>query len=147
MGGVPGLRIVQFDLGNLKGKYQNEVRLLVKEACQVRHTALEAARIAANRHLHRFVGAQNYHLKVLVFPHQVLRENKVAVGAGADRVSQGMRRAFGKAVGTAARVDRRQAVMFVRVNDQHVTQAKEALKRANMKLPAPCSIEIIPVPE
>ena len=40
------------------------------------------------------------------YPHHVLRENKQATGAGADRVSQGMRCAFGKNVGTAARVKR-----------------------------------------
>ena len=36
------------------------------------------------------------------YPHQILRENKQATGAGADRVSQGMRLSFGKNVGTAA---------------------------------------------
>ncbi|HID74099.1 MAG TPA: 50S ribosomal protein L16 [Thermoplasmata archaeon] len=142
MGGVPGIRVIQFDLGNVRGHFEREVRLVLKERCQVRHTALEAARIAANRYLHKNVGTQNYHMKILVFPHHVLRENKQAVGAGADRVSDGMRRAFGKAVGTAARVSADQAVISIRVNDQYVTAAKNALRKAGMKMPSPFTIEV-----
>ena len=59
------------------------------------------------------VGRSNFHFKVRVFPHHVLRENKQATGACADRVSEGMRLAFGKAVGTAARVIRNQKIMTV----------------------------------
>jgi large subunit ribosomal protein L10e len=72
----------------------------------------------------------------------VLRENKQATGAGADRVSDGMRKAFGKAVSTAARVESGQSLMSVRTTKANFQIAKEALKRASMKLPTPCRIVV-----
>lgn len=142
MGGVPMSRITQFDLGNAAGTFPLVVTLVVEEACHIRHTALEAMRIAANRFLQKKAGSMNYHLKIRIFPHIVLRENKQATGAGADRVSQGMRCSFGKAVGSAARVQRGQRVVSVRTNKANFNTAKEALRRAGMKLPSPTRIII-----
>ncbi len=140
MGGVPGSKIVQFDMGNLTQDFPVELSIVVEEACQIRHTALEAARISVNRQLVKGVGRANYHFKLRTYPHHVLRENKQATGAGADRVSEGMRRSFGKAVGTAARVVPGQKVFSVWVNPQHVDKAKAALQRAVYKLPTPARI-------
>jgi large subunit ribosomal protein L10e len=81
-------------------------------------------------------------MKLRVYPHQVLRENKQATGAGADRVSSGMRHAFGKAVGTAARVDAEQKIFSVSTAPTSVPQAKMALRRAGHKLPTPIYIVV-----
>ncbi|NLA39343.1 MAG: 50S ribosomal protein L16 [Methanomicrobiales archaeon] len=140
MGGVPGSKIVQFDMGNLTQDFPVELSLVVEEACQIRHTALEATRISVNRQLLKGVGRANYHFKLRVFPHHVLRENKQATGAGADRVSEGMRRSFGKAVGTAARVQPGQKVFSVWTTPQHVEKARDALQRGIYKLPSPARI-------
>lgn len=118
------------------------VSLSVDEPCQIRHIALEAARIAANRYLMKSTGRLNFRLKLRVYPHQVLRENKMATGAGADRVQDGMRGAFGKPVGTAARVASDQKVFTVFVDPPNFLKAKEALRRASMKVPPPCRIVI-----
>ncbi|MFQ6056278.1 MAG: 50S ribosomal protein L16 [Methanosarcinales archaeon] len=142
MGGVPGSKVVHYDMGNLTEEFPVRLSLVAKEACQIRHNALESARISANRFLLREVGRMNFHLKLRVFPFQVLRENKQATGAGADRVSQGMRKAFGKTVGTAARVQSNQKLISVEVNPQHFLKAKESLRRAGHKLPTPIRIEV-----
>jgi large subunit ribosomal protein L10e len=142
MGGVPGSKIVTYDMGNLKDDFSVHLSLVAKEACQIRHSALEAARIAANRILLESLGLPNYHLKIRVFPHEVLRENKQATGAGADRVSQGMRQAFGKAVGTAARVRAGQKLMTVYTNPASFKQAKKSLLSAGHKLPTSISIVV-----
>lgn len=142
MGGVPASRITQFDVGNRSADFPVELSLVIRETCHVRHTALEAARITANRALQKKAGAIGYHLKVRVYPHHVLRENKQATGAGADRVSQGMRKAFGKLVGTAARVSRGQRVITVWTTPQHFLTAKDALRKAGMKMPSPVSIVV-----
>jgi large subunit ribosomal protein L10e len=142
MGGVPGSKITIFDMGNLSAEFPVSLSLIAKESCQVRHNALEAARIFANRYLVKGVGRNNFHLKIRLYPHHVLRENKLATGAGADRVSSGMRHAFGRAIGTAARVKRGQKMLTVAVEEDNVDQAKEALKRASYKLPTPCKIVI-----
>ncbi|MDT8357132.1 MAG: 50S ribosomal protein L16 [Methanomicrobiaceae archaeon] len=144
MGGVPGSKIVQFDMGNLTDPFPFEVSLAVKEACQIRHTALEAARVSINRRLIKDLGRANFHLKLRTYPHHVLRENKQATGAGADRVSEGMRLAFGKAVGTAARVEPNQIVFTIYTTESNVDKAKDALRHGGHKLPSPVSILISP---
>lgn len=142
MGGVPGSKIVQFEMGNLSQEFPTEVDLIVEEACQIRHSALEAARITANRRLMKDVGRSNFHFKVRVFPHHVLRENKQATGAGADRVSEGMRLAFGKAVGTAARVEPGQKIMTVFSSPQYLEKIKDALRHSGHKLPTPSHLKV-----
>jgi large subunit ribosomal protein L10e len=142
MGGVPGNKIVQFEMGNLSQEFPLEVDLVVDEACQIRHSSLEAARITANRRLMKDVGRSNFHFKVRVYPHHVLRENKQATGAGADRVSEGMRLAFGKAVGTAARVEPGQKIMTVFSTQQYGDKIKDALRHAGHKLPSPSHLKL-----
>jgi large subunit ribosomal protein L10e len=142
MGGVPGSKIVQFEMGNLSTDFPLETHLIINESCQIRHTALEAARIAINRRLMKEVGRMNFHFKIRVYPHHVLRENKQATGAGADRVSEGMRLSFGKAVGTAARVDSKQKVFTVYTTLQYVDKVKDALRHGGYKLPSPSHIVI-----
>ena len=141
MPGVPGLRIAQFDIGDLKTDFPVQVHLVAKEQCQMRHTALEAARVTANRYLSAKIGTA-YRLKLRLYPHNVLRENKIATGAGADRISQGMRGAFGLPVSTAARVQPGVKVMTVFTNPEHALVAKEALRKAGMKLPTPVRLII-----
>jgi large subunit ribosomal protein L10e len=53
-----------------------------------------------------------------------------------------MRAAFGKAVGTAARVQSGQAIITIRVPLQYVNVAKDALWKASLKLPSPCFNDI-----
>lgn len=142
MGGVPGSKIVQFDMGNLRDEFPVEASLVVNEACQIRHTALEAARITINRRLVKDVGRMNFHLKLRTYPHHVLRENKQATGAGADRVSEGMRLAFGKAVGTAARVHPGQKIFTIYTTEAYADKAKDALAHGIYKLPSPSRIVI-----
>jgi large subunit ribosomal protein L10e len=140
MGGVPASRITQFDLGNKNGDFPIMVTLIAKEQCQIRHTALESARIAANRHMSKKAGSLGFHLKIRIHPHNVLRENKQATGAGADRVSQGMRKSFGKPVSSAARIKSGQKLISIRTTKPHYTTAKDALRRASMKIPTGCTI-------
>jgi len=142
MGGVPASRVSQYEMGNLKEEFPVVLTLRVKNRVQIRHTSIEAGRIAANKVLNGQAGVANYHMTVRAYPHVVLRENKLATGAGADRVSSGMRQGFGKTVGTAARLERNQAILTVRVPAEKAVIAKDALWRASMKFPSPCYIDI-----
>ena len=123
MGGVPHNRISQYEMGNKKGTFPIQLNLIANEQCQIRHTSLEACRIAANRYIQRKAGTQGYFLKIRVYPHEVIRVNKMATGAGADRISSGMRGCFGKPVGTAARLKRDQPIMTIRVNQANFKDA------------------------
>jgi large subunit ribosomal protein L10e len=142
MGGIPASRITQFVLGNKEADFPVQLSLIAIERCQARHNALESARITANRSLEKKVGTINYRLRIRVYPHNVLRENKQATGAGADRVSQGMRSSWGKIVSIAAQIHPNQVIMTVETSEQHIEQAKIALRKAGMKIPSPCKINI-----
>ena len=142
MGGIPNPRITQFVIGNKKADFPVEISLVANERCQIRHNALESARITANRAMEKKAGSANYRLVIRVYPHAVLRENKQATGAGADRVSQGMRAAYGKAVGTAAQVQENQVIMTLETTEQNIAHAKNALRNAGMKIPTPCKVTI-----
>lgn len=132
--GVPVSRVTFYDMGNPKGNFPVEMSLVSLEVGQIRHNALEAARVAANRMLEVEAGLTGYHLKIRVYPHQVLRENPMAAGAGADRISDGMRRAFGRPIGVAARVHIGQKIMTIRTAKEFAKVAKEAMRRAAVKI-------------
>jgi large subunit ribosomal protein L10e len=53
-----------------------------------------------------------------------------------------MRRSFGTAVGTAAKVEVDQVIETVKVKASAAETAKESLKRGSAKLPIPCKIVI-----
>jgi large subunit ribosomal protein L10e len=97
--------------------------------------AIEACRLAANKTLEKTTGEQGYYSRLRIYPHNLLRENKMIAAAGADRLQEGMRRAWGKAVSLGARVRQGQCVMELYVNAPHVEAAKKALKGACVKLP------------
>ncbi|UCH72162.1 MAG: 50S ribosomal protein L16 [Thermoplasmatales archaeon] len=142
MGGIPASRITQFVLGNKTGDFPIKLSLVANEKCQIRHNALESARITVNRTMEKKVGPTDYRLHVRTYPHAVLRENKQATGAGADRVSQGMRAAYGKNVSTAAIVKPNQIIMTIETFEQHIANAKNALRKAGMKIPSPCEVNL-----
>jgi len=141
MGGVPAVRVTQFDTGNLKVAFPVSLSLGTEEAAQVRDIALEAARVSAVRVLEK-AAPNEYHLKVRRFPHQILREHKMAMGAGADRISDGMRRAFGKPVGHAVRAEIGSELITIHTTIGHMDAAKEALRKASHKLPVPTRVVI-----
>ena len=142
MGGIPSPRITQFVMGNKTDEFPVMISLHALERCNIRHNALESARITVNRAMEKKVGTNNYRLHIRVYPHVVLRENKQATGAGADRVSQGMRSSFGKNVGTAAEVKPNQTIITIETTEQFIDQAKSALRKGGMKIPSPCHVKV-----
>jgi len=140
--GAPPVQIPKFDLGNVKGDFPVVVELVAEEEGQIRANAIEAARIISHKYLAKKLGEAQYHLKICIYPHHVLRENKMMAVAGADRLQDGMRLAFGTPIGRAARVRRGQRLMMVRVSPDAVEAAKEALRRAASKMPVPGRIVV-----
>lgn len=139
--GFPPPKIVKFTMGDTKATFEVEGQLISTERAQIRHSALEAARVATNRVLIDKL-INDYLMIVHPYPHIILRENKMIFGAHADRLQQGMRRSFGTAIGTAAKVEVGQTIITVRVKAGAAETAKESLKRGSAKLPIPCKIVI-----
>ena len=133
--GSPNPKVSKFNMGDLSTHFARQVHLNARERVQIRHNALEAARVSANKVLFDKYGETGYRLQLCVYPHVILRENKMIATAGADRLQEGMRRAFGKPTGRAARVDNGQSILIVYVPADGVETAKKALETAGSKLP------------
>jgi large subunit ribosomal protein L10e len=137
--GVPANKIHQFEVGK-RGDYPLKFFLEAQHDIQIRSNSLEAARISVTKYLEKHLGENGFFLKILVYPHHVLRENSMATGAGADRFSDGMRRAFGRPVGQTARVKGGQNILAVQAPANSKEIVKEALNRATKKLSGECKI-------
>ncbi|KAF4537428.1 60S ribosomal protein L10-A [Lasiodiplodia theobromae] len=143
--GVPDPKIRIFDMGRKRGnvdEFPTCVHMVSNEHEQLSSEALEAARICANKYLVKTAGKENFHLRVRAHPYHVLRVNKMLSMAGADRLQQGMRGAWGKPTGLAARVNIGQILISVRTVDRHRATAVEALRRSMYKFPGSQKIVI-----
>ena len=145
--GAPNHKIIHFDSGNRR--YEMFPKTLVlngTKAINLRHNAIEAARIVVTRQMSKTIGKFAFGLKLKVFPHHIIRENPIAMGAGADRMSQGMRSAFGKTISRAARLKPDQTIIQVYVQEENVKDAKRALEKASKKFGISCTIRTLDNP-
>ncbi|MEM0324984.1 MAG: 50S ribosomal protein L16 [Candidatus Aenigmatarchaeota archaeon] len=140
--GAPPAKVRQYEMGNKDLTDYIELKLIAKEDVQVRDNALEAARVICNKFLERKVGNSNYYLKIIKYPHHVLREHPIAMGAGADRYSQGMRLAFGRPIGRAVQLFKGEAIILLRIKKEFLNLGKKALEIAASKLPKGYRIEV-----
>ena len=136
--GVPDPRLRIYDNGYKKADckfFPSTVHLVSKENEHVSSEAFEAARITSNKYLMKKTGKEGFHLRIRKHPWHCIRINKMLSCAGADRLQQGMRGAFGKPLGKVARVKNGDILISVRVKDNNVPNAIEALRRAAFKFP------------
>ena len=136
----PNNLVVKYDMGDLTRDFDTTFVLLSDADIQIRHNALEASRKSANRCLEKALGRKGFRFIIRAFPHHILRENPLASGAGADRMSTGMKMSFGKAIGLAAQVRKGKPILEVRVDAKDEAVARLALKRAASKYPCSCRI-------
>jgi len=131
-------KIALFDVGNRFASSHllpTCVHLVSGEREQISSNALEAARIVINKYMIKFAGKDSFHLRVRVHPYHFVRINRMLTCAGADRLQQGMRGAYGKPEGSVARVHINQILMSVRTKPNFKAVALEALRRASYKFP------------
>jgi len=143
--GVPDPKIRIYDAGRKRAPVDDFpicVHLISLEKEQLSSEALEAARIACNKNLIKFCGKDDYHMRIRVHPWHVLRINKMLPCAGADRLQTGMRGAFGKPIGKAARVKIGQQLISIRTKAQHLKPAIDTLRRAKHKFPGRQTIKL-----
>lgn len=138
----PPISITRFDMGEQNKKFGYNVFLISRADLQIRHNSIESARQTSNRHLENNLGKSGYAMKIRVYPHHILRENPLAAGAGADRMSTGMAHSFGKPIGSAAQVRKGQIIFQVRVDKAGLDTAKEAMGKASKKFACKCRIVI-----
>lgn len=136
---VPQNKIVKYHMGEVRafndGKFKNHLRLISTEKVQIRDNALESCRQLINKVLDKDALGK-YYFGVMVYPHHILRNNKTAAGAGADRLSSGMKHSFGVSEGRAAIVVPGKEVFLISVEGENELKvAREALRMVKSKLP------------
>lgn len=131
---MPHQDINQFRMGTIKPDYDVTYNLVSEQDIQIRDNALESSRQAINKYLEKTM-LGNFYFVVRVFPHQVIRENKMIAGAGADRLQKGMRQSFGRATDKAARVKKNQEVLTISTYKNKDLFIQAAVSRARKKLP------------
>ena len=123
--GIPGSKIAQHQMGDKQTEgddYPVQISLVVEESVQLRHGSMEASRLSANRYLIQELGEENYKMVLRKFPHQVIRENKQATGAGRVQAGERLFTAY-------CDVDQADAV-------------KEAFRRAYNKITPSCRVKV-----
>ncbi len=142
---VPFSKIVKFAMGDQAAyrdkKHGYSVRLLSEEGVMIRDNALESGRMLLHKILEDKIPGE-YFMAVKVYPHHMLRENKTAAGAGADRMSTGMTQSFGIVIGRAAIVKPGKEIFFVSAIDEKGARiARDALTTVKAKVP--CKTRIV----
>ncbi len=136
---VPHNKIVKYNLGNTEafvaGKLKHIVRLIADEKAQVRDNSLESCRLLLTKNLEKRLPKQFYMI-VKVYPHHILRNNKTAAGAGADRLSSGMKHSFGIVEGRAAMVRPGTEMFFIACETEKAArEAREIMNSLKSKIP------------
>ena len=137
---VPQQKIVKFNMGNAKdfekGKYKIRVVLITQQNIQIRDLALESVRQTLNKDFTK-IFQKNYFLRCNVFPHNVLRNNRVCSGSSkGERVQTGMTKSFGKPEGRAAVVKKGKPIFTGYFNGKlNIPKVRDFFKKATPKLP------------
>lgn len=141
---VPNNKVVKYTVGNQKsfheGKFPIALRMVAAQSVQVRDNAIEASRQLLTKILDEKL-LNLYYLQVKVHPHHILRNNKTAAGAGADRLSSGMRHSFGVVEGRAAIVRAGSDLFVAWCADENAARViRETMRMVKAKIPG--SVEI-----
>jgi large subunit ribosomal protein L10e len=136
--GVPVTKISKFIMGNLAGynagKYPCTISVFVLDPIQIRDNCIEASRMLINRELDQELKG-DYYFAVTSYPHQILREKKILMGAGADRMSQGMQLAFGKPCALAIKFRSNGKLFMICCNKNGVPAVRRILDKIKAKIP------------
>ena len=132
----PKLRF--YESGKKKAGYETFpscIHMVSDEREQITSEALEAARVAINKHMVKNFGKEGFHLRIRKHTWHTLRINKMLSCAGADRLQAGMRKAFGKSYAKACRVKIGDVLISLRIKKENMKVAAEALRLGKNKLP------------
>jgi large subunit ribosomal protein L10e len=130
---MPHTSLLVFNMGKQMPEQTLTMNLVSQEHIQIRSNAIESARLTCNKFLEANIPG-GYYFKILVYPHNVVREHRMASGAGADRISKGMTMAFGTPVSICARIKVGQPIFMVKTKPENRNVVATALKRATSKM-------------
>jgi len=142
---IPNSLVIKFRMGDLPGYRDGKYKIVLiaksHEKVQIRDHALEAMRQFLNRFLtEKF--KKEFYFEVKPYPHNILRENKMLTGAGADRMQTGMSLSFGKSIGRAAFVKPGQEIFRIAViTPKQESEARQLIKSIKSRIPCKLYVE------
>lgn len=144
---IPNAKVVKLRMGDQnkfdEGRFPIILNIISLEKVQLRDNAIESVRQYLHRFMTELIG-KDYYFEVNVFPHHILRENKMITGAGADRMQTGMALSFGQSMGRAALVKEGQRIFTIAMSTTKAEQTvRKLISSCRAKLPCKIHIETI----
>jgi len=143
---IPQQRIEKFRMGNIKGfennKFKYVISIISRENVQMRDNAIEAVRRFLHRNFEDTIG--DYYLEIKIYPHHIVRENKVYSGSSkGERVNTGMAQSFGSILGRAALISEGKVLFVVGVHSKkNVQEARKIINSVKPKIPCSVRVEV-----
>ena len=151
------MRTKHMESGFKSLKYSAAKKIVLKnmQICQVPERVYETVRLLFLTKLNKAfpkIDKKDYLFRLDKYPHQILRLKAAAsaqTGISVDRISTGMKNAFGKPYSMAAKlryIDRSVIEVYLSekyADDKSVDKIKEILKKLNHKLPFKSKIEVV----
>jgi large subunit ribosomal protein L10e len=139
---VPPQKIVKFNMADIRGfedgKYKIKMELKTDENIQIRDLALEAIRQSIHKDMTKLLTQKHYFLRCNVYPHNILRNNRIfSGGSKGERVQTGMRKSFGSPEGRAATVKKGRPIFTVYFNgEENIAKARKFFTKVKPKMPS-----------
>jgi large subunit ribosomal protein L10e len=141
----PGKKVIKYNMGDIilgDEQFPIHLTLVSKDLAQIRTNAIEASRITGLKRLETKLGRKGFYFRIRAVPHQMVRENPLAAGAGADRLSTGMKHSFGKIIGTSCQVKEGKIIYDIFLPKGQEEFGRSVLKLMSKKLPIRTRIEV-----
>ena len=136
---IPPQKIVKFNMGDYQGfengKFKIKITMSAGENIQIRDLALEAIRQSLNKDMTK-MSKKKFFLRVNVYPHNILRNNRVfSGGSKGERVQTGMKHSFGSSEGRAAIIKKGKSIFTVYFNgEENISLVRRFFKKVTPKL-------------
>jgi len=144
IGGVPAVKTRQFNMGNNMIQFPVAISMVSDDLFIIRDNALEALRVAVARQLTKYFGKDGFYMRLFVYPHNILRENKVPTGNKADKIGDGMSHSFGRPIGRSVRVTPGKKIFSIYVQQESIEEGKLAVAKAIGKINGRVKIKVHP---
>jgi len=120
---------MKFTYGDINKKFNYELNLISENEKYLSVNSLDATRVALNHLLLN----NDFFMKILVYPHVIVKSHGLMGIAKAERLCKGMRQSgSAKPIGIVAQVHKNQPIIVLRVNDLNL--GRKVLEVASKKL-------------
>jgi large subunit ribosomal protein L10e len=138
--GLPNKRLINYEQGNTsvdKFAFKECFKVTVNETVLLTEMCLESFRVTLTRLLLKTYTKASWYYVLCKHTHIILRKHKLPTGGHVDRVSMGMRLAYGSPFARAAKINAGDTLLNIYYNPLICKKGiiKKFISKANCKLP------------